>query len=80
MPLVFFYINIMMKTFKQIIQEAKINYSTLSAKDIDKHHAKLTPEEKSRFSEIVDPDKSIPVLTQQRNALQTIHSDREKSK
>ena len=68
-----------MKKFKQIIQEAKeINYSQLSTKDIDKHHTKLTPEEQSRFSDMVDPDKSTPVIIQQRNALQQIHSDRKK--
>ena len=73
------FINNNMKSFKEIIQEAKeIKYSQLSPKDIDKHHARLTPEEQSRFSDMVDPDKSIPVLTQQRNALHQIHSDRKK--
>lgn len=68
-----------MKKFKQLLDEAskKINYFKLSSEQIDKHHAKLTPEEQSRFSDMVDPDKSTPVIIQQRNALQQIHADRE---
>jgi hypothetical protein len=74
-----FCINISMKKFKQLLDEAKeIQYSKLSSEQIDKHHTKLTPEEQSRFSDMVDPDKSTPVIIQQRNALQQIHSDRKK--
>ena len=68
-----------MKSFKQILEEAKqINYSSLSIKDIDKHHAELSPEEKSRFSDMIDPDSSVPVIKQQQNALKQIHGDRKK--
>lgn len=76
----FLFINNHMKSFKEILEEAKqINYSSLSMKDIDKHHGQLSPEEKSRFSDMVDPESSVPVITQQRNALKTIHDDRKKS-
>lgn len=68
-----------MKSFKEILQEAKqINYSSLSIKDIDKHHGQLSPEEKSRFSDMIDPDSSVPVIKQQQNALKQIHGDRKK--
>ena len=68
-----------MKSFKQILEEAKqINYSSLSIKDIDKYHGELSPEEKSRFSDMIDPDSSVPVIKQQQNALKQIHGDRKK--
>lgn len=75
----FLFINNHMKSFKQILAEAKqINYSSLSIKDIDKHHGQLSQEEKSRFSDMVDPDSSVPVIKQQQNALKEIHGDRKK--
>ena len=68
-----------MKTFKQILFEARreIDYSKLSIKQIDHHHSELTPEEKRRFSDLIDVESSIPVLRQQQQALKTIHKERE---
>ena len=68
-----------MKSFKQILEEAKqINYFSLSIEDIDKHHGELSTEEQSRFSDMVDPDSSVPVIKQQQKALKEIHGDRKK--
>lgn len=66
-----------MKSFKQLLFEVKsIDYSNLSSKDIDKHHDELSPEEKTKFSNIIDPESRVPVLVQQRKALQQIHNAR----
>ena len=75
----FLFINNHMKSFKEILEEAKqINYSSLSIKDIDTHHGQLSSKEKSRFSDMVDPDSSVPVIKQQQKALKEIHGDRKK--
>jgi len=75
----FFFINTVMKSFKQILSEAKqIDFSKLSMQDIDKHHSKLTPEEQKRFSDLIKDESSVPVLIQQRQALQQIHQERKK--
>ena len=67
-----------MKTFKQILSEAKrIDYSRLSIEDIDKHHSELTPDEQQKFSNMINDESSVPVLIQQRQALQRIHQERE---
>ena len=82
---VFLFINTVMKSFKRILFEAKkqkqkeIDYSTLSIKQIDDHHSKLTPEEQRRFSDLIDVESSIPVLRQQQLALRTIHGERKLS-
>lgn len=68
-----------MKTFKQILSEAEkrtVEYSKLSSEQIDKLHSQLTPEEQSKFSDLVNPDASIPVLVQQRKAIEQIHRER----
>ena len=80
---VFLFINTVMKSFKQILFEAKkqkeIDYSRLSIEEINHHHSNLTPEEKRRFSDLIDDESSIPVLRQQQQALKTIHADRKVS-
>lgn len=73
----FFFINTVMKSFKEYLSEAKkIEYSRLSIEDIDKHHSKLTPDEQTKFSNMIDSESSVPVLIQQRRALQQIHQER----
>lgn len=68
-----------MKSFKEILSEAKkIEYSKLSIQDVDKHHSKLTPDEQKRFSDLINDESSVPVLVQQRQALQQIHQERNK--